>query len=210
MLSVDFKFFLRSLKRKLSGQNKKNEPQLLMRYPHHILPPIEPLKEGYILRSYREGDERGWMELLNANGQLGIWDQVRIRSELRGSVVAGSQLFVVHGEQIVALASVQDRTLFGVDSWEIGWVAAHPEHRGKGLGSSVTTAAIEVALALPPRPIVLQTDDYRIPAIKVYLKLGFSPTYDHVSYANRWRTIFLTLGGDYAVYNSAIKKGVAS
>ena len=210
MLSVDFKFFLRSLKRRLSGQNEQNEPQLLMRYPHQFLPLIEPPEEGYVLRPYRKGDESDWMELLNTNGQLGVWDQNRIRSEIKSSVVEGSQLFVVHGEQIAALASVHDRRVFGVESWEIGWVATHPEHRGKGLGRWVTTASIEVALGLPPRPIVLRTDDYRIPAIKVYLKLGFLPTYDHVSYSHRWRNVFLTLGGDYAGYNPVLEKGVAS
>ena len=202
---MDFKFILRSLKGKLSGKKKVFEPQLLMRYAYQILPSIEPPGEGYKLRFWREGDEGGGLDLLNATGQLGVWDQARIRSELAASVVDSGQLCVVHGEQIVALASVQDRKVFGVESWEIGWVATHPEHRGKGLGSWVTTAAIEVALALPSRPIVLQTDDYRIPAIKVYLKLGFLPNYDHVSYPLRWGKIFLTLGSDYAAYNTAIE-----
>jgi mycothiol synthase len=75
------------------------------------------------------------------------------------------------------------------------------------LGGRVTAAAVEIALGLPLRPIVLRTDDYRIPAIKVYLKLGFVPTYDHLSYPDRWQAIFLALGENYARYHSALQQG---
>ncbi len=210
MLRVNFKLVRRFLKAKLCGKNKRNEPQLLMHYPHKTPPSIVPPRGGYTLRSHRQGDAEGMVDLLNSNGQLGVWDRARIRSQIEARVVDGGQLCVVHSEQIVALANVQDREIFGVNSWEIGWVASHPEHRGKGLGRWVTAAAIEVALALPLRPIVLQTDAYRIPAIKVYLKLGFLPSNDHVSYPHRWQKVFLTLGEDYAAFNRPIAEGVSS
>ncbi len=193
------------LKRALGSNKEQPKPQLLMRYPHQIAPLVGKLEQGYLLRTYQEGDESGWMEALNANGELGVWDLQRIRAELEGDLVQGTQFFVVVGGEIGALGSVYDRTIGGVKSWEIGWVASHPGHRGKGLGSHVTARTIESALALPRRPIVLRTDDFRIPAIKTYLKLGFVPTYDHASYAARWQEVFAELGEQYAVFNPAKK-----
>lgn len=192
---------IQALRGRLSGGEKESLPQLLMRYPHQIAPLTGKLAKGYILRTYQKGDEESWVELLNANGQLGTWDRMRVEEQLHGDLVEGNQFFVVAANQIVALASVYDRKLEEVACWEIGWVASHPQHRGKGLGRHITAAAVEAALSLSVRPVVLRTDDFRIPAIKVYLKLGFVPDCNHASYPKRWQTIFADLGDGYASFD---------
>jgi len=175
-------------------------PQLLMWYLHSTPPEIGELKEGYQLRTYQEGDADGWVDLLNANGELGTWSRERIQREIDGALVKEAQYFVVGKQQLVGTAGVFARRYAGVDGWEIGWVAVHPEHQGKDLGLQVTAAAVVAALRLPERPIFLRTDDFRIPALKVYLKLGFVPDYQHSSYAGRWQRIFDELGEEYRRY----------
>ncbi|MBI2505419.1 MAG: GNAT family N-acetyltransferase [Candidatus Latescibacteria bacterium] len=171
---------------------KENLPQLRMGYMNPAPPAVEGVPAGYQLRPFQAGDEPGWMELLNANGELGEWSLERIAGILGGGLK--NQFFAVCGGQLTACAGVHDTQLEGAEYWEIGWVASHPQHRGKGLGVQVTAAALGAALELPRRPIVLRTDDFRLPAIKVYLKLGFVPLLDHPSYPERWRLIHSRLG----------------
>ena len=40
----------------------------------------------------------------------------------------------------------------------------------------------------------LWTDDWRLPAIKTYLNLGFEPDIEHESHPERWRAVFEKLG----------------
>jgi len=180
----------------MDSAKKDNLPQLRMRYPLSVPPQAGPLEAGYGLRAFRPGDEAGWVELLNANRELGEWNSERIAGVLSSGLMA--QFFAVAGAKLAACAGVHDTQLDGMGYWEIGWVAAHPEHRGRGLGQQVTAAAVGAALALPPRQIILRTDDFRLPALKVYLRLGFTPLYDHPSYAERWRLIMARLGKGYA------------
>lgn len=179
----------------MDSPKKDNLPQLRMEYALPVPPRVAPLPEGYELRTFRPGDEAGWVELFNANRELGEWNSERVAGVLKGGLMA--QFFAVAGAQLVACAGVHDTRLDGSDYWEIGWVAAHPHHRGKGLGQQVTAAAVGAALALPPRSIMLRTDDFRLPALKVYLRLGFTPVYTHPSYPERWRLIMVRLGERY-------------
>ncbi len=52
--------------------------------------------------------------------------------------------------------------------------------------------------ALPPVELPagynLCTDDWRLPAVKTYLNLGFEPEIIHESHPARWKAVFETLG----------------
>lgn len=181
----------------MSEPKKENLPQLRMALAPTASPAPTRLPEGYRLRSFAAGDEAGWASLLNANGELGEWNAERVAGVLAGGLVR--QFFAVAPDgTLVACAGVHEVALDGTDYWEIGWVAAHPRHRGRGLGGVVTGAAANHALTLPARPIMLRTDDFRLAAIKVYLRLGFRPSLDHPSYPERWRLLASRLGPEYA------------
>ena len=197
------------LDRLRSMGSKKNAPQLLMWYPTQDRPRVAPMPAPYVLRAFAEGDQVPWSILLNDNGQLGAWTCERVQSELDGALVPGGQFFVVHSEQLVACAGVYDRSRAGTACWEIGWIAARREHGGLGLGLRVTAAAVDFALRLDQRPIFLLTDDFRLPAIKTYLKLGFVADLTHPTFAGRWSDVFAELGGQYASYRDARLNGGA-
>jgi mycothiol synthase len=172
-------------------------PQLLM-----WLPATAPLDEpvppaGYTVRGLTAADEPGWWQLLNAGGELGAWDLERLRRDAAGGLVPSAQRFVAAGDQIVACAGVYDRTRFDLAAWEIGWVAAHPAHRGRGLGRCVTAAAARASRLLLPRPTYLLTDDHRLPAIRTYLGLGFVPDCTAAGQTQRWARLLKQLGPPY-------------
>lgn len=128
-----------------------------------------------------------WAGLLHAGGQLGPWNEERVMLET-ALLVAGTQVFLRLDDQLVACAGMYDRD---PHSWEIGWISVHPAHRRKGLGESVMRLTLERAraLALAPRPILLYTEDHRVDAIRLYLRLGFRPVLRHSSHRRRWRRV---------------------
>ena len=175
--------------RRLRRALRRRPPQLLMRYRGRAAPAASPLPPGYVLRTARPGDHEAWIALLNANAELGRWNEARLGRETAGAV-GGAVLFVVHGDDLVATAGVYDRAIRGRAVWEIGWVARHPAHREMGLGIHSTAAAVAAARALPKRPVVLLTDDRRVSAISGYLAMGFEPDIKgHRSYARRWAAV---------------------
>ena len=199
---------LRSIARKLLGKNTPAAvPQLLMWFPDTNSILDSNLPEGFKHRSFQRGDEDGWCDLLNANGQLGVWNRSRIDEERAGALAEDGQHFVFsHGGHFVACAGVYDRERDKEACWEIGWVAADPDFRGLGLGGCVLANALRFTRKLEKRPVYLLTDDFRMAAIKTYLKLGFVPDLSHRSYEDRWRKILAALGPSYAKYASLIKR----
>jgi mycothiol synthase len=77
---------------------------------------------------------------------------------------------------------------------ELGWVAGDPEHRGRGLGLAVCAAVVARFLGAGYRRIYLRTDDFRLPAIATYLKLGFEPYLFTEGMAERWQRVCDQLG----------------
>lgn len=98
----------------------------------------------------------------------------------------------VHREsnEIAATAmSLQDQSEFGNLGGELGWLAGDPAHSGKGLGMSVSAAVTARLIAEGYRHIHLYTEDYRFPALKIYLRLGYIPYLYTPDMQERWRAV---------------------
>lgn len=59
------------------------------------------------------------------------------------------------------------------NGYEVDWIAAHPLRAGHGLGRVIVAATVVRLLELEGRCMYLQTDDFRLAALKTYLRLGF-------------------------------------
>ena len=155
--------------------------------------PCTELPDGYAL-ARSPIDAVQWAGLLAAGGDLGPWDEQRLRIET-ARLVPGTQVFLMHGEQPVACAGVYERE---PTSWEIGWIAVHPGHRRCGLGQAITLLALQRARGLPARMILLFTQDHRLDAIRLYLRLGFRPVMRHRTHRRRWRALIKCLPREVA------------
>jgi mycothiol synthase len=60
---------------------------------------------------------------------------------------------------------------------------------GKGLGLQVSLAALHHMANSGKEASILETDDFRIPAIKTYLRLGYKPLLIHENQAERWKDL---------------------
>ena len=71
----------------------------------------------------------------------------------------------------------------------IHMVATKEEARGKGIGNLMSFLAVKILKERNMQTAYLTTDDFRIPAIKTYLKGGFFPDLSTEDFKNRWEKI---------------------
>ena len=69
-----------------------------------------------------------------------------------------------------------------------------PRFQGQGLGYAVCLAVLRSAAALGDTVVYLGTEDFRLPAIYTYLKLGFEPWLYDPRTMDRWEGILTSLG----------------
>ena len=75
------------------------------------------------------------------------------------------------------------------DPDELHNLAGDPAHVGRGLGMAVCTAVLQRFHRAGYHRVFLRTDDFRLPALKIYLKLGFLPLLYQEDMETRWETI---------------------
>ena len=155
--------------------------------------------EGYGLRTFREGDERAWGEIMESPEGIGReWTVEKVRSSMmeKPQFEEAGLFFVTsdaEGGKPVASATAWRNAAAGERTGYVHMVCALPEHRGRGLGRLVTLATLKYMRERGDQDVLLQTDDFRIAAIRSYLGLGFVPVYeddpasDHVA---RWSAVF--------------------
>ena len=151
-----------------------------------LLPEVT-LPQGYVLRGYLPGDEDGWAAVLRLGG-FTDWERDRIDTFLVGPERReGSRVVSLDG-QIVA-ATFASRGNRPAGSGVLDFVVSHPDHRGKGLGRAVCTAVLRFLVDRGYAAVTLQTDDWRLPAISLYLSLGFVPQMTREDMPSRWEAV---------------------
>jgi len=156
------------------------------------LPDIS-LEEGYALRGYVPGDEERLLDLLHAVDFFRDSDLEYLKAYLAKPERCEGTRFVVLGEDIVAVTFASRRSLEPMIGG-LDFVACHPDHRGKGFGRAVCTAVLKYLVDRGYRRVTLSTDDWRLPAIRTYLSLGFVPEMCREDMPGRWKAIYEKLG----------------
>ena len=193
-----------------AAKPQEAKKQLQMLWPKDRLntPPAWSLPEGYTLRTYREGDDEGYVRLMKLAG-FTTWDSDKSQDVLK-KCLPGGLFFIVHeGTGAIVATSVaihnpRDGHPFG---GELGWAAVEPAHRGKGLGHVVCAAVTRRFLDSGYVNIYLYTDDFRLPAVKTYLKLGWVPFLYAPDMKERWQTASRELNTDFSKIKKIIING---
>jgi len=171
--------------------------QLQMTWPEDRMsdPPEWTVPGGYALRTFRKGDEEAYLDLMHSAG-FDHWTRDNLDDVVKNAIPNGV-FFVEHtaSSQIVATAMGWYRPHESFpDGHELGWVAATPEHRGRGLGRVVISASTRAMLEDGAKTIYLLTDDWRLPALRIYLEVGYVPFFREPEVEQRWRELFVELG----------------
>jgi mycothiol synthase len=184
----------RSTSGNLETTSNENETfvQLQMVWPERLLnaPPIVALSPGYRLRTYRRGDESRFYQIMELAGWPG-WNDEKLQPWISRVLPEGWFLAVHEGSSEIvasamALHSHSEQHPFG---GELGWLASDPAHAGRGLGLAVSAAVTARFIGAGYRNIHLYTEDWRLPALKTYLKLGYVPFLFSPEMPERWQAI---------------------
>ena len=73
-------------------------------------------------------------------------------------------------------------------------VCVLPEHRGRGLSYPLCLAVLHRFRERAYRRVALNTHEWRLGAVKVYLRLGFQPLYRHPRHPEQWAGVLRALG----------------
>ena len=170
------------------------------------LPPLEPalaaLPTGYGFRSYHAGDEAAWAEIMNT-GQMGDWDAQRTREELTGRPYpqfdAEGLFFITYGTHGSDVKPVGSACAWLLEPGEtetgvLHMVCVLPEHRGRRLSYPLCLAVLHRFRRRGFRRVLLNTGDWRLGALKIYLELGFQPVYHHPLHPQQWHDVVQQLG----------------
>lgn len=80
---------------------------------------------------------------------------------------------------------------------DVGWLACDPGHRGRGLGYSLTASVTARFLRAGYARIQLHTEYYRLPAVKIYLSLGYLPVIYSREMVSLWQEICEQIGWEF-------------
>lgn len=164
------------------------------------LPPLLAPPRKLEIRPYAPGDEAAWAELI-----------AQAYPELAPDPDRFARTFGADPEPLAArmafLAAADGGRVLGTatawwgghegraDQGRIHWVAIHPEVQGAGLSRPLVTGCLHRLAALGHRDAYLMTEDFRLPAIGLYLKLGFRPEPRDETERAAWAQILPLLAG---------------
>ena len=161
-------------------------PQLFMRQPDITKLPPFALPEGFSLHNHVEGEDKNWEDLIEkAFGSRFSFNDVIVNG---GGYKPEYVLYIAKNGVDIATATAVEKDIFPGEGW-FRMIGTAPEARGLGAGRLVCLAALHSLAARGYKSVVLSTDDVRIPAIKLYLSLGFEPIFTHESHEERWKKV---------------------
>jgi mycothiol synthase len=168
----------------------------MVRPSSSVLKNLPPLPEGYALRQLCGNDERQYEELFH----LAFEDEGRF-PETYDRALDGGFFVVEHLSSAHLVASCV--ALRGSssprhpDAGQLGWLVTDPAHTRKGLGTIVAASVTNRLLTEGYAQPFLGTEDSRMAAISIYVKLGWRPFVYGSDTESRWRSIFARLGRQF-------------
>ena len=179
-----------------------SEPQLFMRLPElSDLPPAPPLDSCYALRAAVPADHGALAGLLS-EAFADRWDAERVAAEFSPANGVEATYVVVSPTGVVATASARRLPDRYQEAGYVHYVGARVSERGRRLGEVVTRRVLVHFADAGLDQAVLETDDFRLPAVRTYLRLGFVPEPRTPGDARRWSKVLRNLARTGVIPNS--------
>ena len=172
------------------------------------LPPLQ-LSPGSIIRTYQEGDDAHWAAIISASfGGRKLTATDTRRAIMDQDVFDPEGLFFATCEGTpVGTASAWKPTVDEVEFGKVNMVGVDTAHTGHKLGKGVSLSVLRYFREHGFKCVKLDTDDFRIPAVKTYLNLGFLSVHVDADQPERWRKVFGILGVEPIPDQAAVVRG---
>lgn len=162
-----------------------------MRYAGTLPTVLRTLPDGFGIRAATTDDDQQLATVLTAAFDE-KWDVARVRKDLLEAPDVVRTWVITRGADIVGTASERSDQRYPQDGY-VHWVGVDPSATGAGLGMLITEACLVGFTQRGLTTAVLETDDFRQPAIRTYLRLGFLPEYRSDEERLGWVTAFHAL-----------------
>ncbi len=166
-----------------------------------ISPKDAPLKDGYTLfdrttdRYTQEQLADGWNDACTELNN-GVWMREKYFDFMGNDpLIPEDGIFFVASPEgrIISTATVQVRDDHTGNLHMVGSVS---DVRGTGAGKAVCKAVVDYFIKHEIKVAYLNTDDFRKPAIKIYLDLGYRPYLYDTDMPERWHALMEYFGID--------------
>lgn len=171
-------------------------PQLKMFWKNDgKAPSIVEAPSGCRIVNFTELDDAmdKWLDIVQYGLSKGKQDAAFYRSVMTSNATYSEErcFFVLENERAVATLAV----LCNYETKEgyIHMVACREDSRGKGYGTLLNRVAEYTLKKEGMQTAFLTTDDWRIPAIKSYLRAGFTPDLSTDDFKERWEKIYAVI-----------------
>ena len=171
--------------------DQEHRHQLRMVRPTTSLVRVPDVPEGYVIRLYRPDDERAYKDLFNLGFTGDHLKHTQASAIDDGFFVIEHQASGHLVASCVALRGVWDG---GHDRGMLGWLIADPSHARLRLGTIVAAMVTNRLSKEGCRDPGLDTEDFRLAAIGIYLKLGWRPYLYLEDMERRWRDVSRRMG----------------
>jgi len=151
-----------------------------------------PLPSGYQLHFYAEGDLDTWLHI-QAHDRFFVPTVETFAASMPGDtpLLASRVMFLVDptGEAVGTVTAWINDSLTGWKIGQIHWVALVPAAQGQGLAKPMVGAACALLHERGYREACLETNTRRLPALNLYLALGFVPFVRSEAERRAWRAV---------------------
>lgn len=167
--------------------------QLFMTHPGPLAAVVAvSLPEGASLRAATTADGPAIAAVL-AESFEEDWDVQRVAAEFFDAADVPVTWVVEDGQGIIGAASERIMPDTYPDAGYIHYVGVLDRARGKRVGAALTAQCVHGFAERGLSTTVLETDDFRIPAVITYLRLGFIPTYRSDAEQGAWSALLPAL-----------------
>jgi GNAT superfamily N-acetyltransferase len=170
-------------------------PDLDIAMIHHNLAQVPhiALPVGYSIRHYQAGDLPIWLAVQHAGDPYYVATAEVFHESMPGdeSYLAERVLFIVDpsGREVGSAAAWSDAALHGREIGHVHWVAIIAEMQGKGLAKPMMSTVCAVMQQLGFAEAYLETNTRRLPAVNLYLQMGFVPYIRNATEHAGWQAI---------------------
>ncbi len=173
--------------------------KMIMSFAKFRVPEIPEPEKGFRIRTFEEKDRMAYFELRRIcgfNPDNAAADLAAAQTNMR----SGGFFLIEESASGKITASAMSRKGYFKNYDNLSWVMTDPVFRGRSFGRIVCIAALRCSLKAGAAGMTLATDDFREPALKMYLRLGWRPwlyTEDD-NMRSRWLAVSEKLGNPAA------------
>lgn len=161
--------------------------------------PESNIPGGFELRIIRPDEKNKWEELCDK--AFKCENDFKEKMENRKGYIEDGVFVIVQEDKFIATGTAICNHEHPEAYGYVHMIAADSEYSGKKLGYEITAAVLRKLRGDGFDKAELTTDDFRLPAIKTYHKLGFIPDLSvDETMRGRWETIYKIFGWELNDY----------